>query len=138
MRKYFLRNTTKLDINIGDLRYTIPAGQTRDLLSPRARLNIEDINNSKNNGSLRKKIETGMLVEVNKIIKLTPPKKTETKNVLRVVKNEKSSIKVDTEELNEQFNNMVLNDEDDFLKELEQGDSIVEAPLVHVNEPDET
>lgn len=55
---------TKMDINLGDLRYSIPAGKSRDLLAAGARLKIEDIDASRKSGSIALKLRQKLLVEI--------------------------------------------------------------------------
>ena len=65
--QYLLKNISRNDINLGDLRYRIPAGKTRDLLGKGARLSWLDIQESKKSGSISKRLGKS-LIEVNVII----------------------------------------------------------------------
>ena len=135
MDKYLLRNTTPYDINLGDLRYKIPAGQVRDLLGKNARLDRKLLAKSIVSGSIAVRLESGALVEVIKHPDLSPPsKKDVSKEPVSFPRRNKSSIVLDVAELDEQHQNMILTEEDDILKELQDDDAFMEemqgVPLV--------
>lgn len=120
MARYLLRNTRKYDINLGDLRYTIPAGQVRDLLSKTAHIDPIQLAKSVTSGSIAARMKLGSLVEVVKEPDLRPPKKVEVSNrPVSFPRTKKTSIVLDVALLDEQMNNMILDDGDQFVKELE-------------------
>lgn len=135
MDKYLLRNTTPYDINLGDLRYKIPAGQVRDLLGKNARLDRKLLAKSIVSGSIAARLENGALVEVVRHPDLSPPSKKEiSQEPVSFPRQNKSSIVLDVAQLDEQHQNMILTEEDDLLKELQNDDAFMEemqgAPLV--------
>lgn len=133
MGRYLLRNTTKYDINLGDLRYKIPAGQVRDLLSRTAHINPKLLEKSVTCGSIAARIKIGTLVEVVKEPDLRPPKKIKVSGQpVSFPRTNKTSIILDVALLDEKLNNMIIDDGDQFLKELEDDDATSNgsAPLV--------
>jgi predicted transcriptional regulator len=124
---------------IGDLRYKIPKGQTRDLLSKTARLNYEALKESVVNGSIAKRLKQGILVEVVKHPDLSPNKMLEVSQVaVSFPRQKKSAIVLDVAQLDEEFNEMILNEEDELLKELQNEDAMFDemagSPLVATGE----
>lgn len=132
-----MQNTTKYDINLGDLRYKIPAMQTRNLLSKTAYLSWAQIEKSKTSGSISLKLKNGSLREVSKVVKIEPPRKTTTNEMVKIRGREKSSVVLNTEEYDEKLNDMMLNDEEELLQELQAIDPMTGAPLVHQEEEQE-
>lgn len=132
MKRYLLRNTTRYDINLGDIRYKIPAGQVRDLLGKTARLNIKDLEKSIVRGSIHARLKNGSLQEVVKYPDFSVPSNLElSKQPIYFPRQLKSSIILDVAELDEQLNNMMLNEEDDLLKSFEEDDeNKTETPLI--------
>jgi hypothetical protein len=133
MARYLLRNTQKYDINLGDLRYTIPAGQVRDLLSKTAHIDPILLAKSVISGSIAARKKIGALVEVVKEPDLRPPKKVEVSNrPVSFPRTKKTSIVLDVAFLDEQMNDMILDDGDQFIKELEADSDALNgsAPLV--------
>jgi hypothetical protein len=133
MVRYLLRNTSKYDINLGDLRYKIPAGQVRDLLGKTAHIDIKLLEKSIISGSIAARIKNGMLVEVVKAPDLRPPKKIKASDKpISFPRTNKTSVILDVALLDEKLNNMILDDGDQFVKELEAEDSAFNgsAPLV--------
>lgn len=130
-RSYLLQNTTKYDINLGDLRYKIPAGQTRDLLSRTAYLSYALIEKSKMSGSIAAKLKNGSLREVVKFVNVKPPRKIEAKEVSEIRGRTKSMVILDVMELDEQLKDMVLEEEEELLQELQTTDPTTGTPLVH-------
>jgi hypothetical protein len=62
-----------MDVTLGDLRYRIPYGQARDLLSPTAHLTLEAVERSRLSGSIAERLRQGVLVEVEAIVLAPPP-----------------------------------------------------------------
>lgn len=73
--KYILRNIhpKRMDVMIGDLRYPIPYGQSRDLLSKTAHLDPAAIERSRLSGSIAERLRQGVLIEVKSIVLAPPP-----------------------------------------------------------------
>jgi len=63
-----------MDVTLGDLRYRIPYGQARDLLSPTSYLTPEAVERSRLNGSIAERLRQGVLVEVKAIVLAQPPR----------------------------------------------------------------
>lgn len=141
MDKYLLRNVTKRDVLLGDLGYKIPVGQVRDLLSRTARMDRKRLEKSVVSGSIRRRIDAGILVEVITAPDLRPPKKLDVSEVpVSFPRQPKSSIVLDVNKLDEQHQNIILSEEDDLLKELQEEDMLMEAdgaPLVAKQGKDE-
>lgn len=74
--KYILRNIhpQRMDVSLGDLRYRIPYGQARDLLSPTAHLDLTVVERSRLSGSIAERLRQGVLVEVEAIVLASPPR----------------------------------------------------------------
>lgn len=128
--KYLLRNVTKYDINIGDLRYKIPAGQVRNLLGKNARLTFEEVENSRKFGSIAKKLRSGLLVEVQQEVSMKLPKLTITQpEPILFPRISKTSITLDVSQIDENIlANITMGEEDALLKELEQNSDIDDLP----------
>ena len=135
-QRYLLKNITKYDVSIGDLRYKIPAGQTRDLLSPTARLNPKNIEQSKTDGSIAKRLGHS-LVEVKKAVSVTVPKKTEAdSSAKRFPQRVKSSIKLGEGEVSEEVEQITIQEDDALLKEMAAEDALLESggvPIISKN-----
>jgi len=135
--RYVLRNLSKYDINLGDLRYKIPAGQARDLLSKTARLDWEDIKRSRESGSI--KVRLGKtLMEVYDVVK-PPIPKMEMVDPSAIVfpRRVKSSIILEMEDVSEEIKKISLVEEDEFLRELDDDLNEGKAPLIASEEKDD-
>jgi len=135
--RYILKNTSKYDINLGDLRYRIPAGQARDLLSKTARLDWEDIVRSRTNGSIAARLGK-TLIEIHNIVEPTVPRK-ELADPSTIVfpRRVKSSIVLEMEDVSEEIQKISLIEEDEFLKELDDDITAGKVPLVASEEEDD-
>jgi len=129
--QYLLKNISRNDINLGDLRYRIPAGKTRDLLGKNARLSWFDIQESIKSGSISKRLGKS-LIEVNAIIEPKLPLMQDSArvdeinpNIIVFPQRTKSYIVVEVGKLDETAS--ILEDEE-FLKELET-DSLLHEDL---------
>ena len=129
--KYILKNISKYDVNLGDLRYTIPAQQSRDLLGKNARLNFDDIKKSRENGSISRKLGISLVEIENIVLPRRPVKKQATLETIAFPKNTKTSIIINVAEIEDNIS--ILNEEDELLKELEQSYESDSSPLL-VNE----
>jgi len=138
--QYLLKNITKYDINIGDLRYRIPAGQTRDLLGKTAHLKIKDILSSKENGSIGARLGKS-LIEVNSIIIPKAPQKTEADpNAVQYPQRVKSSVIIEVGDISDEVDELSLNEDEEFLQQMEEDSISFEddgAPLVSNGESKE-
>lgn len=134
--RYLLKNISKMDVNIGDLGYKIPVGQTRNLLSKTAYLKWEDILRSRESGSISKRLGKS-LVEVTAIIIAKPPQKTMAKpSVVNFPQRTKSYITIDVTDLAE-AEALAKSEDDEFLKEMEEEGFFSEDGLPIVAEDDE-
>ena len=132
---YILRNNKRYDINLGDLHYKVPAGKTRDLYSPTARLDRELIQLSKQSGSIAARLANGSLSEVVKHINLKRPPMEEAKTPFP--RQNKSSVTLDSDKLDEEIQEMILSDDDELLKELDEISLMTEeAPIVRKKDDD--
>lgn len=138
LTKYILKNITNYDVNLGDLRYSIPAKRSRDLLAKNARLLYNDIMKSKESGSIHKKLGRS-LIEVGEIKVEKPPVKTLADPSAPVVfpQRTKSLIVIDVGEITEEMQESVLNEEDEFLKQLELSYEGNSTPIVAIRDDDE-
>ena len=138
--RYLLKNITKNDVCIGDLGYKIPAGQTRDLLGKNARLQVSAIAKSRHSGSLKKRIGK-VLIEVDAIIIPTPPPMTVADpSIVSFPQRTKSCITIEVGDISEEINSIALNEDDEFLKQMEDEEFMLEecgVPIVAKNEEDE-
>lgn len=128
--KYILKNTTNRDINIGDLRYTIPAGQSRDLLKKTAHLDYDLIIKSKEHGSISKRLGKS-LIEIDAIVEASAPQKTiADPSIVYFPQRTKSSIVIDVSEISEDVQQEASVEEDELLKQLNQSYEESVAPLI--------
>lgn len=118
--KYLLRNISTSDINLGDLRYRIPAGKTKDLLGKTAHLKFEDIVKSRYNGSIKARLGKS-LVEVTSIVEIKPPPMTEfkPKDAITFPQRTKSYITIEVGDVTDEIKNLIMDDDDEFIQELE-------------------
>ncbi len=123
-RRYILRNISKYDINLSDLKYRIPVGQARDLLSRTARLDPKKIQKSIESGSIQKRLGIS-LIEVWDIKQPRPPRKTLAvpEKAIQLPQRTKSMITIDASEIADEYENShILQDEDSLLQELIEED----------------
>lgn len=137
--RYLLKNITKYDVNIGDLRYKIPAGQTRDLLGKNARLKVADIAKSRESGSLSKRIGK-TLIEVDAIVEPKPPPMTEAEpSTVAFPQRVKSCITIEVGDISDDINDLAISEDEEFLKQMEEEDMMLgedAVPVVAKNEDD--
>jgi hypothetical protein len=129
---YVIRNVSKYDINLGDLRYKIPAGQSRDLLSKTARLEWEAIDHSRKHGSIAVRLGK-TLVEITRVVKATPPlMKMADSSVISFPKRVKSSITLEVGDPDKEVQELTMVEDEEFLKQLDEEFLLNEgkAPLV--------
>lgn len=130
MARYILKNISKNDINLGDLRYRIPAGKSRDLLSKTAHLDWQDIEHSRTKGSIAARLGK-TLIEVQNIVNVPAPKKEMADpSTVMFPQRVKSSIILEMDDISEEIQRISLVEEDEFLKELDDDISGRKAPLI--------
>jgi hypothetical protein len=130
LKKYILRNISNNDINLGDLRYTIPVKQARDLLGKNAHLNYDEIMKSRESGSISKKLGKS-LIEVSNNVQPSLPKKTLAgPTIVHFPQKTKSSIVIDISELSDDVQQEILSEEDELLKQLDQFYEENSAPII--------
>lgn len=133
-QKYVLRNTTKRDINLGDLRYKIPAGEARDLMSYKSNLRHKDLMKSIENGSIFKYLCKGFLIKVDKIVEPPLPKKSlADPSVVTFPQRIKSSVTIEVGDVTDEIRELTISEDDELLKQLEDEGSLFdtgEAPIV--------
>lgn len=137
-RRYILKNMTKRDVNLGDLRYKIPANQSRDLFAKTARLEIESIDQSKKNGSIYKYLEAGILVEVCDINEPKAPLiYVDSMPKIKFPRHLKTKLTIEIGDVDEEMKKITIDEEEDFLKELDYQDAFLESvPLVSKKDDD--
>ena len=128
LTKYVLRNTTTSDVMIGDLRYKIPKGQSRDLLSKTAHLPYELVMASRKNGSIAKRLGRS-LVEISDVVAEPPkpmievvkndPEKVVDKNFVMFPQRVKSFITIDVGDITEESQSIIANEDEEFLQQLD-------------------
>lgn len=132
--QYVLHNVTNRDVNIGDLRYTIPAKKSRDLLSKTARLDYDAVIKSKESGSISKKLGKS-LIEITTVVEAKPPLKTSADpSIVHFPQRIKSSIVIDVSEISEDVQQEISDEEAELLKQLEQSYDENVAPIVSKRE----
>jgi hypothetical protein len=135
--RYLLKNISTSDVNIGDLRYRIPAGQTRNLLSKTAHLEWEHISQSKESGSIAKRLGR-TLIEVEGIVVAKPPHMTVAKpKVVDFPQRTKSYITIDVVDIAE-AEELARSEDDEFLREMEnEGFHEEKLPIIAGDEEEE-
>jgi hypothetical protein len=132
--KYVLRNVTGRDINLGDLRYKVPAGKARDLYSRKSNLKYEDIIESIKNGSIGKYLRSGALIEAEKIVLEPSPQVTlANPSAVTFPQRIKSSVTIEVGDVTEEIRELTISEDDELLKQLEEEGAIFdggEAPIV--------
>lgn len=117
--KYVLRNITRRDVNLGDLKIKIPAGKCRDLLGKKSRITMESIIKSEATGSISKYLGRS-LIKVNKAVVVPPPLK-EAVDFSKVTfpQRRKSYIIIDVGDVDEDVKDLVFSEDEEYLKQLE-------------------
>ena len=110
----------KMDVGLSDLRYKIPFGQTRNLLSSTARLTEEEVTKSFIDGSIRKRLDQGVLIEVESSVELKPPllSVADPQN-LSFTNRAKSAIVVEDSNVEDGIQSSILADDEELLKEMD-------------------
>lgn len=125
---YVLRNITQRDINLGDLRYKIPAGKSRDLFAKKSNLRYDDIIKSKRSGSISKYLCKKFLVETKKIVVEPPAPRMEIADPSAVTfpQRIKSSITIEVGGVTDEIRDLTISEDDELLKQMEE-EAIFEA-----------
>jgi hypothetical protein len=126
-----------MDVNLSDLGYKIPWGQTRDLLAPENGLDPERVERSKRNGSIRKRLDQGVLVEIVKAPLPLPPRMSVADPAeVSFPQRFKSFVVKEKSDLSDSVADAIVHDDDDFLREM-AGDGEDSGPPVIAEEPEE-
>jgi len=132
--KYLLKNISRYDVNLGDLRIKIPAGKCINLLTKKAHYTIDDILLSEQQGSISKKLQRKLLIKVVDIREPVVPNRTISKgNTVIFPQRTKSSIVIEFENIDEELNELVMNEDEEYLKQLQMESEIssgTDTPLV--------
>jgi hypothetical protein len=116
---YILKNITGRDVNLGDLRVKIPAGKARDLLTKKSRVTEEDIIESERSGSISKYLGRSLI----RIYKYNEPKPPLLEmfdpSAITFPQRKKSSIVIEVGEIDDEIKELVLNEDEEYLKQLE-------------------
>jgi len=136
--KYLLKNISKNDINLGDLRYRIPAGKTRDLLGKTAHLRFEDIVKSRYNGSIKARLGKS-LAEVTSIIEVKPPPMTEfkPKDAITFPQRVKSYITIEVGDVTDEIKNLIMNEDEEFFQQLQDDANLGEKKIPLISKKEE-
>ena len=125
-KKYLLRNVhpNKMDVSLSDLRYRIPKGQVRDLLSPNSGLMPEDVEASRKDGSIAKRLRQKFLIEVMGTPDLSPPFMSVAEpSAITFPQRTKSLLIVDVTDVSAEIESSIIADDDDLLRELDRDES---------------
>jgi len=131
--KYILRNKTRNDVSIGDLRYKIPAGKARDLLSPTAHLSLEDIEKSALSGSISKRLGKSLFLVKSTISPVPPSYELAKPSSVVFPQRIKSSVTIEIGDITDEIQGLILDEDEEFLKKLDNDslfDGKDEAPII--------
>lgn len=122
--KLLIKNISKRDIVLGDLRYKIPAGATRDFLSPNSGLRPKDVEKSFKEGSIAKRLGSTLIHIQRTVHYFTPSKNDKIKGQgSKRTRNRKSAIQADQAEVSQELQELALLDDEDLLRELDATES---------------
>jgi len=109
-----------MDVSLSDLCYKIPRGQVRDLLSPTSGLRPEDVERSRQDGSIALRLRQKFLLEVCAEVDLSPPfMSVADPSAIAFPQRTKSLLIVDVTNLSEEIDSSILADDDDLLREMD-------------------
>ncbi len=115
-RKYLIKNISKNDIILGDLRYKIPAGKVRNLYSKSSGVKFEDVEKSRTNGSIAVRLGKS-LVEVYRDVPITTPAKEVSKDIiLEFPQRIRTSVTMAVDDVPNE--NLIISEEDELLNEI--------------------
>ena len=138
--RYILKNVSRYDINLGDLRYKIPAGKARDLLSPTAHLKIEDIEKSAKSGSISKRLGKTLKIVQSTVLPIPPAYEVAKPSSIVFPQRKKSCITIEVGDITDEIQQLILDEDEEFLKKLNKeslssgGDS---APIIAKTDKEE-
>jgi hypothetical protein len=121
--KYLLRNVhpRRMDVMLGDLGYRIPYGQTRDLLSPSARLDPSAVERSRLGGSIAQRLRQGVLMEVVAVVPIPPPQISVAEpSAISFPQRTKSLVVPDGGDLTESVQSVVADEDAELLRQMEE------------------
>lgn len=128
----------KMDISLSDLRYRIPYGQSRNLLSFSARLLEKDVIESFEKGSIKKRLEQGVLIEVQGSVELNLPLlSVADPQKFSFPNRSKSGIFVEDLNIEEEVESLILADDEELLKELDMEFNEESGVPISVNKKNE-
>jgi len=134
-----------MDVNLSDLGYKIPWGQTRDLLAPENGLDPERVERSRKDGSVRKRLNQGVLMEIVRAPPAVPPRLSVADPAeVAFPQRFKSFAVKENSDLSDSVADAIVQDDDDFLREMASGSEedgsapvIAENPDAGVEEEDD-
>jgi hypothetical protein len=138
-RKLVVRNIHpyKMDVSLSDLGYKVPYGQTRDLLAPENGLDPDRVMRSAKGGSLRKRFDQGVLLEIQQAPPAVPPRMSVADPAEVVFPQRFKSFAVtEKSDLSDSVADAIIEDDDAFLKEMDEDREDGGAPVV-AEEPEE-
>jgi hypothetical protein len=128
-----------MDVNLSDLGYKVPYGQTRDLLAPENGLDPERVMRSVEGGSVRKRLDQGVLVKIARAPRPPPPRLSVADPAeVSFPQRFKSLPACDKGDLSDSVAEAIVKDDDDFLREMAGGDGEDGGPpVIAQEEPEE-
>ena len=132
-RKLVVRNIHpyKMDVSLSDLGYKVPYGQTRDLLAPENGLDPDRVMRSAKGGSLRKRLDQGVLLEIQQAPPAMPPRMSVADPAEVVFPQRFKSFAVtEKSDLSDSVADAIVEDDDEFLKEMDEDREDVGAPVI--------
>jgi hypothetical protein len=124
-KEYILKNITKHDINLSDLRIKISANKSLNLLSKTGRKNIDEVLMSEKNGSISRYLKKGFLIKICKKEDPNISKIIMDKTIKPIVfpQRIKSHIVMEMSAIDEEIKNIILNEDEEYLKQLDNSNS---------------
>lgn len=106
---------------LGDLGYRIPYGQTRDLLSPSARLDPSAVERSRLDGSVAQRLRQGVLMEVAAVAPVPPPRISVAEpSAISFPQRVKSLVVPGGGDLTESVQSVVADEDTELLRQMEE------------------
>lgn len=128
-----------MDVHLSDLGYKVPHGQSRDLLAPENGLDPERVLRSAKSGSLRKRLDQGVLLEIQQAPPAVPPRMSVADPAEVVFPQRfKSFALTEKSDLSDSVADAIMEDDDDFLREMDEGREDDGPPVIaeRVEEPE--
>lgn len=136
-RKLVVRNVhpMRMDVSLSDLGYKVPHGQTRDLLAPENGLDPDRVMRSAKSGSLRKRLDQGVLMEIQQAPPAVPPRLTVADPAeVSFPQRFKSFAVAEKSDLSDSVADAIMEDDDDFLREMDEGREDDGPPVIAAEE----